>query len=177
MVHKLKVKAAQVLVGVILLASLGGTGWAMLQRWPGFQPSWQVVSVHDGDTIKVKQGQRVEQIRFACVDAPELSQPLGKASRDHLQRLIDQAGDRVTLKIVDTDRYGRQVAEVYTTRPKRLLQEAQIQAGMAYVYHRYLRSCSDAAQLKQAEAIARQKKAGVWQDANSVKPWNYRHRH
>jgi len=176
MLHKLKVKAAQILVGAILLVSLGGAGWAMLQRVSGFQPSWQVVNVHDGDTIKVRQGNRVEKVRFACVDAPELSQPLGKASRDNLQRLIDQSGDRVTLKILDRDRYGRQVAEVYTTRPKRLLQEAQIQAGMAYVYHRYLRSCPDAAQIKRAEAIARQMEAGVWKDPSAVKPWNYRHK-
>ncbi len=147
----------------------------MLQKVPGFQPSWQVVSVHDGDTIKVRQGNRVEKIRFACLDAPELSQPLGQASRNHLKRLIEEAGDRVTLKILDTDRYGRKVAEVYTTRPQRLLQEAQIQAGMAYVYHRYLRSCPDAVQIKRAEAIARQTKAGVWKDSSSIKPWNYRH--
>lgn len=154
----------------VLIAVLVVLGFAR-----GFQPSWQVVSIHDGDTITVRQGSRVEKIRFACLDAPELAQPLGHASRDNLQRLIDQANDRVTLKILNTDRYGRQVAEVFTTHPRRFLQEAQIQAGLAYVYYQYLKHCPDAPLVKRAEAIARQQRTGVWQDPNAIKPWDYRH--
>ena len=30
---------------------------------------WQVVNVHDGDTITVQRGSQREKIRFACIDA------------------------------------------------------------------------------------------------------------
>jgi len=70
----------------------------------GFAPTSEVLNVHDGDTLKVRQGQLVERVRMACIDAPELAQPLGKESRHYLKSMITQNGDRVTLKIVDTDR-------------------------------------------------------------------------
>lgn len=142
-------------------------------RAQGFQPTWQVISVHDGDTLKVRLGQKIERIRMACLDAPELAQPLGEESRDHLKSIIQQNDDRVTLKIVDTDRYGRRVAEVFAGG--KLLQTEQVRSGMAYVYEKYLNNCPDAAVVKQAEVIAQQKKIGVW-SGNYQKPWDYRKR-
>jgi endonuclease YncB( thermonuclease family) len=137
----------------------------------GFSTEWRVLSVHDGDTIRVHQGNRIERIRFACIDAPELKQPLGKESRDFLKNLIARGGDRVTLNIVDTDRYGRQVAEVFANG--QLVQAQQVQQGMAYVYQKYLSNCPAAASVQQAEAIAQQQRAGVWA-SNQQKPWEFR---
>lgn len=137
----------------------------------GFVPTWEVLNVHDGDTIRVRQGQLVERVRFACIDAPELAQPLGKESRDFLKSLIVQNGDRVTLKIVDTDRYGRKVAEVFSGG--KFLQSEQVKGGMAYVYDRYLNNCPDAAAVKQAQDLAKQNRVGVW-SGNYTKPWDYR---
>ncbi|WP_041233250.1 thermonuclease family protein [Cylindrospermum stagnale] len=37
---------------------------------------WQVLSVHDGDTVKAQKSGQVEKIRLCGIDAPELSQPL-----------------------------------------------------------------------------------------------------
>ncbi|NJK28794.1 MAG: thermonuclease family protein [Acaryochloris sp. SU_5_25] len=137
----------------------------------GFSSEWRVLSVHDGDTIRVRQGNRIERIRFACIDAPELKQPLGKESRDFLKNLIAQGGDRVMLNIVDTDRYGRQVAEVFANG--QLVQAQQVQQGMAYVYQKYLSNCPAAGSVQQAEAIAQQQRAGVWA-SNQQKPWEFR---
>lgn len=53
---------------------------------------------------------------------------------DRLKSLIAQNGDRVTLKILDTDRYGRKVAKVFAG--SRFLQAEQVKGGMAYVYDR-----------------------------------------
>lgn len=131
------------------------------------------MSVHDGDTIRVSQGQKTERIRFACIDAPEIKQPLGIQSRDTLKGLIAQAGDRVSLKVVDTDRYGRKVAEVFTGG--KLVQLEQVKAGMVYVYSKYLSNCPDAAVIQQAEAIAQQQRVGVWA-GNYEKPWEFRHK-
>ena len=41
---------------------------------------WQVLSIHDGDTVKVQKDGVVERIRFCGIDAPEISQPLGVAT-------------------------------------------------------------------------------------------------
>lgn len=139
----------------------------------GFQPTWQVISVHDGDTLKVRLGQKIERIRMACIDAPELKQELGKESRDYLKSIIQHNGDRVTLKVVDTDRYGRRVAEVFAGG--KFLQAEQVKSGMAYLHEKYLNNCPDAAVVKQAQAIAQQSKTGVW-SGNFDKPWDYRKR-
>ena len=57
--------------------------------WPGV-----VLSVHDGDTLRVRNEQgRVINIRLWGVDAPELGQPYGKASRNFLRKLAQ--GKRV----------------------------------------------------------------------------------
>ncbi|WP_052672463.1 thermonuclease family protein [Aliterella atlantica] len=137
----------------------------------GFAPTWEVLNVHDGDTLKVRQGQKIERVRFACIDAPELAQPLGKESRDYLKSLIAQNGDLVALKIVDTDRYGRKVAEVFAG--SKFLQAEQVKGGMAYVYDRYLNNCPDAAAVKQAQNSAQASRVGVW-SGNYTKPWDYR---
>ena len=57
----------------------------------------KIIRCHDGDTCTTDKG---EKIRLACIDAPELKQPFGKASRDHLKEIIkDRAAkiDRLTL--------------------------------------------------------------------------------
>ncbi|WP_009630074.1 thermonuclease family protein [Synechocystis sp. PCC 7509] len=127
--------------------------------------------MHDGDTIRVRQGQLVERVRFACIDAPELAQPLGKESRDYLKSLIAQNGNRVTLKIVDTDRYRRKIAEVFSGG--KFLQAEQVKGGMACVYEQYLSNCPDAAAVKQAQNFAQSSRVGVW-SGNYTKPWDYR---
>lgn len=138
----------------------------------GFAPTWEVLNVHDGDTLRVRQGQKIERVRFACIDAPELAQPLGKESRDFLKSLIAQNGDRVTLKIVDTDRYGRKVAEVFSPDGK-FIQEQQAKAGWVYVYQKYLNNCPDAQSVVKAEDFAKRSRVGVW-SGNHTKPWEYR---
>ncbi|WP_368732194.1 thermonuclease family protein, partial [Microcystis aeruginosa] len=50
-------------------------------------------------------------MRLACIDAPELKQPFGKASRDHLRAIIK---DRpVKIDRINTDRFGRTIAILY----------------------------------------------------------------
>lgn len=145
-------------------------------RQPPQSEPWQVVSVSDGDTIKVKRGFEEAKVRFACIDAPEKSQPLGRESRTNLQQLIDQAKGRVLLSVVNTDRYGRKVAEVFTVLgdgQEKFLQGEQLLSGFAYVYERYLSDCPNAEAVRTAEALARNNRTGVW-SGNHVKPWDYR---
>jgi endonuclease YncB( thermonuclease family) len=137
----------------------------------GFKEEWRVMSVHDGDTIRVRNGSRTEKVRFACVDAPELKQPLGVQSRDYLRQLIAASGDRVALKVVGKKSYGRMVAEVYTGG--KLVQLEQVQSGTVYVYQKYLSNCPSAAVLEEGQEIAQQQHLGVWA-GEYEKPWDYR---
>jgi endonuclease YncB( thermonuclease family) len=128
----------------------------------------EVISVHDGDTIRTRE----YRIRLACIDAPELAQPLGYKSRDNLRSLIAQNNNRVRLQIVETDRYGRKVALIYANG--KLLNLQQVTDGMAYVYKRYLSSCPQSESVLQAETIAKQQQRGVW-GGNNQPPWEFRH--
>jgi endonuclease YncB( thermonuclease family) len=50
-------------------------------------PEYEVVpgSIHDGDTLRVRSSKgEILKVRFACIDAPELKQPLGEESRNYL---------------------------------------------------------------------------------------------
>jgi endonuclease YncB( thermonuclease family) len=138
-------------------------------------PEYEVVanSVHDGDTLRVRSSDgQVLKIRFACVDAPELKQPLGEESRNHLRSFINEAGGKVKVKIIETDRYGRSVAELWTKSG--LLQSRMAAAGMAFAYDQYSKNCPHWDAVKSSEKAASELKVGVWRSPNFQRPWDYR---
>jgi micrococcal nuclease len=138
-------------------------------------PEYEVIpgSVHDGDTLRVRlpNGQ-ILKIRFACIDAPELKQLLGPESRNHLRALINEAGGKVKLQIIETDRYGRSVAQLWTK--KGLLQSQMTASGMAFAYDQYSKNCPNWEAVKSAEKTAIEYKLGVWRPPNFQRPWDYR---
>ncbi|MFG6094342.1 thermonuclease family protein [Leptothoe sp. ISB3NOV94-8A] len=132
-----------------------------------------VVSTGDGDTLRVRRsdGETIT-VRLACIDAPESSQPFGKEAGQRLAELLPP-GESVTLRTVDTDRYGRTVAEVSVGNISvgyRLIAE-----GYAVVYRRYLSGCPDSADaLLNAEDSARTSGLNFWSQPNPVMPWDFR---
>lgn len=141
-------------------------------------PEWRVVpgSVHDGDTIRVSNGTEELKIRFCGIDAPELSQPGGVEGREYLRKLLDDAGGKVKLDIVDTDRYGRQVAEVWAngSNDEQLINAVMVVAGQAYHYQQYSGSCPNRASLVSTEEYARNTRLGVWSKPGAIPPWEWR---
>lgn len=138
-------------------------------------PEYEVVekSVHDGDTLRVRSRDgAVLKIRFACIDAPELKQELGQESRNYLRSLVNEASGKVKLQIVDTDRYGRSVAEVWVK--KGLVQSYMTSSGMAFAYDQYKKNCPHWNSVKSAEQVAIKEKVGVWASPNFTKPWDWR---
>jgi len=132
-----------------------------------------VLSVGDGDTLRVADGPQRLTIRLACIDAPETAQaPYGAASREYLQGLAP-VGSVVTLKAQTKDRYGRTVAEVF--RNGRAVNLAMVQGGQAFAYRKYLAACDGGAYLA-AEAQAQQSRRGVWAVTGGIeRPWDWRH--
>jgi endonuclease YncB( thermonuclease family) len=137
---------------------------------------WEVVpgSVKDGNTFQVQQRGRVETIRLACTNAPPLDQPLGMKSRDYLQSLLAQANNHVILSVADTDRQGRQVAEVnvptLNSEEEKLVQYEMVVAGWAYPYDKFADHCPNWDVVQQGDHEAKQSHRGVWASTQAVKP-------
>jgi micrococcal nuclease len=137
-------------------------------------PSMTVVSVGDGDTLRVRnqQGQPVT-IRLGCIDAPELKQnPWGQQSRTRLGQLLP-VGQSVQVRSIERDKYKRLVAEVFINN--RSVNLTMVQEGQAVVYRQYLKGCdSTKEQFLQAEADAKQQKLGFWNQSQPTMPWDFR---
>ncbi len=132
-----------------------------------------VVSVGDGDTIRVSEGSKRITVRLACIDAPESSQRPWEARSTALLKQLTPVGSEVTLRVQTTDRYGRTVAELLNHRGN--VNQLMVEGGQAFAYRRYLRQC-DAQRYLQLEAEAKRQGIGVWSVGPSgiTRPWDYR---
>lgn len=129
----------------------------------------KVVSVTDGDTIKVLTVDKtLYKIRLNCIDAPEKSQAFGKKSKSNLSKLV--AGKTVDVHYKKKDRYGRILGTIFVDNDDMNIR--QIEDGFAWVYRKY---CKKSDYYK-AEEFAREKKLGLWYDKYSIAPWEYRYR-
>jgi endonuclease YncB( thermonuclease family) len=140
-------------------------------------PEYEVVagSVHDGDTLRVRRSSdgQVLKIRFACVDAPELKQPMGEEARNHLRSLVNRGGNKVKVQAITVDRYGRTVAQLWNSYG--LIQSQMAIAGMAYGYDQYKKDCPNWPAFESTQAQAQEAKLGVWKLPNGgQRPWDYR---
>ena len=148
------------------------------QAWRG-----KVHSVTDGDTIVVTRQDTGENVRIRLygIDAPETkgrawkTQPYGKKSAAYLATLL-QAGDSAYIDVAvyeqGLDKYQRTVAGVVTLPGGLVVQEEMLRAGMAWVYQKY---CKDCRQWTEIQGEARSHGLGLWQEANPVAPWEWRH--
>lgn len=136
------------------------------------QPA-SVVSVGDGDTIRVRQGSQTVTVRLGCIDAPELAQkPWGERAKYRLGQLLP-TGQAVRLRTIDRDQYGRTVAEVFKGNQSINLQ--MVREGYAIIYPQYFGGCSASrSQYVQAEAGSRQNRLAFWSQPNRVLPWEFR---
>lgn len=146
----------------------------------GFSPqaiaqslSASVVTVQDGDTITVNQVGKKIKVRLSCIDAAELAQtPYGQSAKKRLQALLP-SGTIINLRIVDQDRYGRTVAEVF--KGNLSINLAMVQEGQAVIYRQYFGGCrQDKEKYEQAESRAKQGRLGLWHQKNPVMPWAFR---
>lgn len=107
-----------------------------------------VVSIGDGDSLRVWHAGQVVTVRLACIDAPELNQaPYGQQARDALRRRL-RTSSSVNLSIKATDRFGGMVAEVISNASDPVnIGLALVESGQAFVYLRYLGQCNARAYL------------------------------
>ena len=87
--------------------------------------------------------------------------------------LLNRAGNRVRVKAVDTDRYGRTVADLYTNDG--LVQLQQVKAGWVWANGQFKSDCAEWNAIAAGEQEARRARRGIWA-GNPVEPWEWRRR-
>lgn len=127
-----------------------------------------LVSVSDGDTLRVKVQGVVMDVRLAGIDAPEYDQPYGQNAKQELKALIGKS--TCVLVPIDTDRYGRTVAFVWVG--DRSVNRAMVERGAAWFNVEF---ASDAS-LYDVEQEARRAKRGLWAlpARERIEPWLWR---
>jgi endonuclease YncB( thermonuclease family) len=158
--------AGKFLLGVVALAAMAWPAGGLAQ---GVKAT--VLSIGDGDTIRVRQAGKALTVRLACIDAPETAQsPYGQQARRYLQQRLP-IGREVSLNLKTTDRYGRSVAEVISETNINL---ALVEDGQAFAYRQYLSGCDAKAYLEAEERDSRAR-LGVWQVKGGItRPWDFR---
>jgi endonuclease YncB( thermonuclease family) len=127
----------------------------------------KVIKVVDGDTIDVLHDRQSVRIRLNGIDAPEKGQAYGNRAKQFVSDLASQKA--VTVEIVDKDKYGRLVGDVFLPDAMNLNREI-VKAGYAWWYRKY----SQDQLLGRLEEDARRARRGLWQDKSPVPPWEWR---
>jgi len=133
-----------------------------MEENPG--PFFTVVTVYDGDSIKVKNSNLTLMVRLAAIDAPEtghgklMGQPLGLEAKKMLETLV--SGKKIAIKSHGTDMYNRQLAEVFTNGINVNLE--LLKAGMAEIYSKNTVKGIDLHHYRAAEATAKRAYKGIW---------------
>jgi endonuclease YncB( thermonuclease family) len=129
-----------------------------------------VVGIVDGDTADVRLTSGMIRIRFHAIDAPESSQPHGKAAKAALSDLI--YGKAVEVEPFEQDRYDRLVARVWLGDVD--VNAQMVKSGHAWTYRQYADDPAYCAYEKAARDLGR----GLWrlQADQRVAPWEWRKR-
>lgn len=132
----------------------------------------QVTGIVDGDTFDLLPfaSPPVEAIRIRLegIDAPEKSQPYGKAAKQYLSDLI--FGKDVHAGGAKKDRNGRRICTVFVADTLNV-NRAMVAAGYAWHFKKY----SDDPALDSLERSARAARVGLWAPTEPpVAPWDWR---
>lgn len=127
----------------------------------------KVVSVHDGDTVRVLDAANVQhKVRLDGIDAPERGQPFGTVARDRLAALV--MGKAVKVHDDGRDKWGRTLGRMEVEGQD--VNRQMVEDGMAWHYVKF----NNDARLAAAERAARAAKRGLWADKAPVPPWEWR---
>lgn len=125
-----------------------------------------VTAVTDGDTLRVQLASGPIRVRLDSIDAPEVTQPHGRAAKAALERLVERGP--VELEVMTQDRHERLVAVVYANG--RNVNEQMVRSGAAWAYREYLKD----RRYCQWEDRARRERRGLWAQPGWVYPSDWR---
>ena len=125
----------------------------------------KIIKIYDGDTITALTSQKEKiKIRLYGIDAPELKQPFGKASKRHLIDLISNKSLNINEK--GKDKYGRTLAVLYNGDQD--INAQMVIDGYAWAYDKF--SKNYVAFQQNAQLL----KKGLWIDKDIVRPSDFR---
>lgn len=127
----------------------------------------KVVSVADGDTLRMVVDGREVTVRLEGIDAPERRQAFGNRSRGALAEMVAQRN--VSVLSLGLDQFGRTLGIV--TVDGENINARLVAEGWAW---RYKHSRDE--ELARLEAEARRERRGLWEDRDPVPPWEFRAR-
>ena len=133
--------------------------------WQGY-----VVKVLDGDSIRVKKGKEIIEVRLYGIDCPEWKQDYGNRAKQFTRSQLYHK--TVEVDPIDIDRYGRTVALV--TSSGQLISRELVRKGLAWVYLKYCRKQPLCTELEKLEDAARGQRRGLWKAKNPVSPWQWK---
>ena len=156
--------AALAAAALVLTIPVAATPAEAATKPPKGAQKVKVVSVTDGDTIRVRYKGKSTPVRLIGLNAPEMKprQCYGPQSTTRMKKLTK--GGYVWIKSDGTqgnkDRYGRLLRHIYTSKGTSLA-VAQIRDGYAreYTYNKKYRG---QATHKKAQKTAKAKKRGLW---------------
>ena len=139
----------------------------------GADPAWtgSVSYVVDGDSLWVRAERGRVKLRLQGIDAPEICQSFGRASRDALRGLA--LGQEVRVTVHARDRWGRAIASVRLLADGRDLATTMVREGWAWSDRWGWRR----GRLDDDEARARQAGLGLFAHGTPERPADFRRRH
>ena len=131
----------------------------------------EVTRVFDGDTLWVRpeRGGRYRKLRLDGIDAPEICQPGGQASRDALAQKV--MGRQVQVDVRRYDTYGRALVKLRLNGTDVAAQ--MVGTGHAWSYRWQRQKGPYAAE----EDVARKQRKGLFSDPNPELPREFRKRY
>jgi hypothetical protein len=118
------------------------------------------------------QSNQQHKVRLNGIDAPELNQDFGQASKRNLSSLV--FGKEVIVNWDKRDRYGRIVGKVMAGPID--VNFEQIKAGYAWYFRKYAEDVPppDRPLYELTELESRAARRGLWQQPNPIPPWEWR---
>jgi len=155
---------------IILLSTYLSNASATAFFHEPFEVTGSVIKNHDGDTITLRTDDRgVINVRLSGADTPETGQAYWRVARDALHRLI--AENIVTVRCYKQDWRKREVCHTSVDGADPALELVkQGLAWYAYMFSGELPLAMRAA-YEEAEAQARQRRIGLWQEPEPMPPW------
>jgi len=133
--------------------------------WHGY-----VVKVLDGDSLRVKRGREIIEIRLYGIDCPEWGQDYGNRAKRYTKAKMYKR--TVNVEPRDVDRYGRIVALVSSAG--RLVNRELVRDGLAWMYPKYCKEQPLCSELKKLENKAKNRRQGLWRAKDPVSPWQWK---
>jgi len=129
---------------------------------------WQVNQIINGNTVIASRlGQLNVLIDLCGIDAPNVINYFEKNSKDNLYKLLYLVNGKVKIKNLEKIDDYRFKAEIYinVNGKEIFLNKKQVSDGVAYYLDHKSNNCNNR-NFKETEAIAREKKVGIWGVAN-----------